>query len=62
MAKYAWFNKIATKTCTDGFMTIPTIEKYLKRCGPWVAIQESPVRHFKEYRRIHHLEIYIYKR
>ena len=41
-------------------MTIPTIEKYLKRCGPWVAIQESPVRHFKEYRRIHHLEIYIY--
>ena len=25
MAKYAWFNKIATKTCTDGFMTISSI-------------------------------------
>lgn len=29
MPKYAWFNKIATRTCTDGFMTISTIEKYL---------------------------------
>lgn len=29
MPKYAWFNKIATKTCTVGFMTISTIEKYL---------------------------------